>query len=169
MKYLTSIAALALLAGCSQPPATDGADPEPAAAAASVATANVEAVQTVYDGFAAGDIATAISKFSPDIVWNEAEGSPYSDLNPYEGPDAIVAGLFARLGGEWDYFNATPSEILPSGDTVVVIGRYEAKHKATGKTMDIPFVHVWTLKDGALASFQQYTDTATHTAAMTAD
>src|SRR5690606_6691817 len=39
------------------------------------------AVEAVYDGFAAGDIALATSTMSPEIVWLEAEGNPYSDLN----------------------------------------------------------------------------------------
>jgi len=124
------------------------------------------AVQTVYDGFAAGDIALATSTMSPDIVWLEAEGNPYADLNPYEGPDAIVSGLFARLATEWDGFTATPADYVVDGDRVVVFGRYTATNKATSKSMDIPFVHAYTLDDGEIVGFQQYTDTENHVAAM---
>ena len=126
-------------------------------------------VQTVYDGFAAGDIALATSTMSPEIVWQEAEGNPYSDLNPYVGPDAIVSGLFARLATEWDGFSATPSEYVVDGERVVVFGRYTAAHKATGKAMDVPFVHAYTLNGDQIVAFQQYTDTENHVAAMTTD
>ncbi len=125
-------------------------------------------IETVYAGFAAGDIAKATSKMAPDIIWNEAEGNPYADKNPYIGPDAIIGGLFSRLGGEWDGFTARPDEYVVDGDRVVVFGRYTGTYKATGKSMDVPFVHSWTIKGGAIEAFQQYTDTATHTAAMTA-
>lgn len=124
-------------------------------------------VQTVYDGFAAGDIALATSTMSAEIVWHEAEGNPYADLNPYVGPDAIVSGLFARLATEWDGFSATPSEYVVDGERVVVFGRYTATHKATGKAMDVPFVHSYTLNGDQIVAFQQYTDTENHVAAMT--
>jgi len=42
---------------------------------------------------------------SPDIQWNEAENFVYADGNPYVGPDAVVNGVFARLGAEWEYWN----------------------------------------------------------------
>ncbi len=126
-------------------------------------------VQTVYDGFAAGDIALATSTMSPEIVWNEAEGNPYADLNPYVGPDAIVSGLFARLATEWDGFTATPSEYVVDGERVVVFGRYTAANKATGKAMDVPFVHSYTLSGEQIVAFQQFTDTENHVDAMTVD
>lgn len=126
-------------------------------------------VQTVYDGFAAGDIALATSTMSPKIVWEEAEGNPYADLNPYVGPDAIVSGLFARLATEWDGFTASPSEYVVDGERVVVFGRYTASNKATEKAMDVPFVHSYTLDGVQIIAFQQYTDTENHVAAMTAD
>ena len=180
MRRTISVAAIALLAACSQAEqAETPADAAPAPAEAETAATPASEgeapasptalVQGVYQAFEYGDIAGVTANFSPDIVWNEAENSPYSDRNPYEGADAIVSGLFARLGGEWSYFNAVPSEFITEGGKVVTIGRYTAKHGETGKEMDIPFVHVWTVEDGAITSFQQYTDTLTHTEVMQAE
>lgn len=123
-------------------------------------------IQTIYDGFAEGDMAKVTSVMADDIVWNEAQGNPYADLNPYIGPDKILSGLFSRLGGEWDYFHATPEEFIVDGERVVALGHYKAQHKTTGKEMDAPFVHVWTVQNGKLTTFQQYTDTAAHVDAM---
>jgi ketosteroid isomerase-like protein len=120
---------------------------------------NVELVRAIYEAFAAGDVPGVIGRMAPDIVWNEAENFPYADRNPYEGPDAIVTGVFARLGGEWDGFAAVPDEYLDAGDTVVVLGRYHGTYKATGKAIDAQLVHVWRVKDGKAAAFQQYADT----------
>lgn len=94
-----------------------------------------------------------------DMEWNEAENFPYADGSPYVGPDAIVSGVFMRLGGEWDGFAAVPEEFLDAGDTVVVLGRYKGAYKATGKTLDAQMVHVWRVRDGKATHFQQYTDT----------
>lgn len=124
-------------------------------------------VEAAYAAVAEGDMARFAGLMAPDIVWNEAEGNPYADKNPYIGPDAVMSGLFARQGEEWDDFSATPQEYVATGDRVVVFGRYKEVYKATGIALDIPFVHSWTVKDGKLSAFQQYTDTAALVDAMT--
>ena len=120
---------------------------------------NVDVVRGIYDAFAAGDVPGILGAMSPDIVWNEAENFPYADRNPYVGPDAILQGVFARLGGEWDGFAAHVDEILDAGDTVVAIGRYRGTCRATGETVDAQMAHIWRLKGGKATAFQQLTDT----------
>ncbi|MCC5870355.1 MAG: SMP-30/gluconolactonase/LRE family protein [Gammaproteobacteria bacterium] len=124
-------------------------------------------VDNVYTLFAAGDVEGFAALMAPDIVWNEAEGNPYADLNPYIGPEAVLTGLFARLLSDWENFTATPNELVVEGDRVVVFGRYGQTWPATGQMLDIPFVHSWTVQDGRLVAFQQYTDTAALVATMT--
>ena len=121
--------------------------------------ANVDLIRGVYAAFAAGDVPAVVGAMSADMVWNEAENFPSADGNPYRGPDAILAGVFARLGGEWDGFAALPEEFLDAGDTIVVLGRYRGTYKATGRPLDAQLVHVWRVKDGKAIAFQQYTDT----------
>jgi uncharacterized protein len=120
---------------------------------------NVDLIRAIYEAFATGDIPGVLAVMSPDIVWNEAENFPYADGNPYRGPDAILKGVFARLGGEWNSFAAVPEEYLDAGETVVVLGRYRGTWPATGRAMNAQMVHVWRVKDGKAAAFQQYTDT----------
>jgi hypothetical protein len=120
---------------------------------------NVDLVRAIYDAFAAGDVPGVLGRMAPDMVWNEAENFPYADGNPYVGPDAILGGVFARLGSEWDGFAAVPGEFLDAGDTVVVLGRYRGACKATGRRLDAQLAHVWRVADGKAARFQQYTDT----------
>jgi ketosteroid isomerase-like protein len=96
---------------------------------------------------------------SPDIVWNEADDFPYADRNPYVGPQAILEGVFGRIGAEWDGFGAQVEELLDAGDTVVALGRYTGTYKATGKGQDTQFVHVWRVRNGKAVAFQQYANT----------
>jgi ketosteroid isomerase-like protein len=123
-------------------------------------------VEALYAGFAAGDIPAAVAGFDPGIVWNEAENVKYADGNPYVGADAVISGVFARIGGDFDGFTATPLTWIPSGGHVAVIGRYGGVHRESGKTLDAPFVHVFTVADGRITSFQQYTDTVGWQTAM---
>ena len=120
---------------------------------------NVDLIRAIYGAVATGDIEGVVSRMSPAIAWTEAENFPYADGNPYIGPEAILTGIFARLGGEWDGFAAVPDEFLDAGDMVVVLGRYRGTYKATGRTLDAQLAHVWRVENGKAAAFQQYTDT----------
>ena len=130
-------------------------------------SANVQLVQSLYAAFSAGDPVAVMSILSPGIVWNEAENFPYADGNPYVGPQAVAAGVFARLGGEWDGFTTVIDEILDAGDRIVALGRYTGTYAATGKAISAQMVHVWTAEGGQLATFQQYVDTLQVAQAMT--
>jgi ketosteroid isomerase-like protein len=127
---------------------------------------NVEVIRGAYEALAAGNVEAVLAAMAPDIVWNEAESFPYADGNPYVGPEAIVEGVFARLASEWVDFRVSPKEVLDAGDTVVALGRYTARHGESGRSLDIPFAHVWRLEDGVIRRFQQYTDTAGALAAV---
>jgi uncharacterized protein len=121
---------------------------------------NAKTVESFYVAMGRGDIPSAIGILQPDVVWSEADGFIYADQSPYMGVDAVLGGLFARLGGEWDGFSAIPGEIIDGGEKVVALGRYGGVFKATGVKIDAQFVHVFRFKDGKVATFQQYTDTA---------
>jgi uncharacterized protein len=120
---------------------------------------NLALIRGIYDAFAAGDVPGVLGAMSPDIVWNEAESFLYADGNPYHGPEAVLNGVFARCIGEWDGFAAIAEEFLDAGDTVVVLGRYRGANKETGRPLDAQLAHIWRVKDGKAAAFQQYTDT----------
>ncbi|WP_425411081.1 nuclear transport factor 2 family protein [Hyphococcus sp.] len=155
MRIILMMIGLVGLAACSSPSSDQTAGSEARAL-----------VEQVYAGFAAGDMDAVTGAMATDIVWNEAEGNPYADNNPYVGPETVLTGLFARLGGEWDGFAAMPQEYVTQGGRVIVFGRYSGTYKATGKSMDAPFAHAWTVEDGKIVAFQQYTDTAEHAAVM---
>ena len=120
---------------------------------------NLDPVRALYAAFAKGDMPAALATMAPDIVWTEAENYPYADHNPYVGPEAVLMGVFARIGGDWDGFAAISDELIDGGDTIVSLGHYSGTSKATGKTMRAQFAHVFRVKNGKIASFQQYADT----------
>jgi len=87
----------------------------------------------------------------------EAAGFPYAGT--YVGADAVLQGVFMRIGQDWDGFAAVPSEYVTEGDTVVAIGEYSGRNKITGRSFVAPFVHVWKLRDGKAVRFVQHVDT----------
>ncbi len=112
----------------------------------------------LYAGFATGDLPAVLSTMAADIEWTEAEGYPYAGT--FIGPDAVVEAVFVKLATEWEGYQAIPERLIAEKDTVVVLGHYSGKFLATGKSFRAPFVHVWTVRDGKLATFVQHTDTA---------
>ena len=118
---------------------------------------NLDSVKQVYQAFAEGDIPTVLGFLNPEIDWTEAEGFPYAGT--YHGPRAVLEGVFMRLGSEWNDFAAVPDEFIDGGDTVVVLGKYSGTYKATGKSFQANFAHVWTVQDGKAIRFLQYVDT----------
>lgn len=122
---------------------------------------NVEIVKNVYAAFGRGDIPAVLGAMDPAIEWSEAEGNPYEPSGrAWVGPDAIMQKLFVRIGSEWDYFRVDPRTFHDAGDTVVVEIRYDGKYKSTGKTLDAQACHVFGLRGGEVARFQQFVDTA---------
>lgn len=120
---------------------------------------NVEIVRGMYDSFGRGDVPSVLGQMHSNIEWNEAENFIYADGNPYLGPQAVLEGVFMRLGTDWEGFSVTPEEWLDAGNRLVVMGIYQGTHKGTGKTVRAQFAHVWSLKEGRVVRFQQYTDT----------
>ncbi len=121
---------------------------------------NVTIVDGVYKAFAIGDIPSVLGAMDAKIVWNEAESNSLADGNPYIGPDAILNGVFVRLGAMYDGFKLKNIKLHEMSDNQVLATlRYDATVKATGKKIDAQVAHLWTLKDGKVIAFQQYVDT----------
>jgi ketosteroid isomerase-like protein len=118
---------------------------------------NVAIVQGAYNAFAKGDVPGVLGILSSDIAWTEAEGFPLGGT--YIGPQAVLEGVFVRLGTEWDGFAAVPHEFIDGGNSVVALGKYSGVYKATGKSFQADFAHVWKIEDGKAIRFVQYVDT----------
>jgi ketosteroid isomerase-like protein len=118
---------------------------------------NKEIVEGVYASFALGDVPAVLGAMDQNIQWAEADGFPLAGT--YVGPQAVLEGVFMRLGEIGDEFAAVPEKIIAEGDTVVALGNYRWKHKSSGAPAEVKMVHVWTVADGKLTTFQQHVDT----------
>ena len=120
---------------------------------------NVAIVRRSYDAFARDDMDGVLGDMAPDILWEQAQGLPHGGV--YHGLDEVRRNIFDPLDRDWwAEFGAEPDDFLDAGDDVVVLGRYRGVAKGTGKRLDVPFVHVWTLEDGKAIRFRQFLDTA---------
>jgi hypothetical protein len=72
----------------------------------------------------------------------------------------VLNTVFMRLGADFDGFTVHAKAFHDAGEVVVVEGRYTGTHKKTGRPLDAQICHVWTIRNGRIAKFQQYLDTA---------
>ena len=118
---------------------------------------NKEIVEGVYASFAQGDVPAALGAMADDIQWTEADGFPLAGT--YVGPQAVLEGVFLRLGEIGDDYAVVPEQFVADGDTVVMLGHYAWKHKSSGEPAVVKMAHVLTLDGGKIVTFQQHVDT----------
>ena len=126
-----------------------------------------ETIKAAYAAFGRNDPSVLFAAMDSRINWNEAEGTPLADRNPYVGPQAVGDGVFAPMLAAIDNFTVMPSTFIDGGDHVVVLGRYSGTMKNGGAPLDAPFCHVFRFHDEKAVMFQQYTDTAQWARLMT--
>jgi ketosteroid isomerase-like protein len=122
--------------------------------------ANVKLVRSLYDAFTRGDIATITNAMTPDVDWQvhgKASGVP--TIGRWKGPKG--AEEFFRLVAEnQDATEFSPQDVCASGDKVFALGRYGWTVRRTGKHAGAEWCHVFTIKDGKVSQFREFTDTA---------
>ena len=118
---------------------------------------NKELIEGAYASFAKGDVPAALGVMDDDIHWTEADGFPLAGT--YVGPQAVLEGVFMRLGEIGDDFAVMPEHFVADDDTFIALGSYGWKNKASGEPAVVKMVHVWTMNGGKAVAFQQHVDT----------
>jgi uncharacterized protein len=119
--------------------------------------AKLDLIRATYEGSSEENGRNLRAVLDPDTAWTEAEGFPYAGT--YVGPEAILAGVFARLATEWTGYRADVHSYLEDGDRVAAFGFYSGTYRATGKSMRAAFAHLYEVRDGKIVRMQQYVDT----------
>ncbi|MFB5604819.1 MAG: nuclear transport factor 2 family protein [Nitrosarchaeum sp.] len=117
---------------------------------------HVELIKKFYHAFTNMDMATIHQLCDEQIEWNTLNGMPNG--GKYVGLKAVFEDYFPKMLLNFDEFHATPNEFLESKDNVTVIGKYHGVSKK-GKKFNVPFSHIYDLKENKIMKFRQYTDT----------
>ena len=126
---------------------------------------NITAIpQQAYEAFQRGDVPAILSQLAEDVEWSlpTIENVPFSGTR--RGRDQ-VAEFFSALAQQQDAIRFEPKEFIAGDDKVVVLGSYEWKVRVTGRTWRSEFAHVFTVRDGKIVRFQEFTDSAAAAAA----
>ena len=126
----------------------------------------VQAVEAFYAALAEGDLPTALARLGDSVVWHEAPGMPYQGPEPYHGAQEVAEHVLARITADVDHLALTNREVIGLGATVAVLGSYTGTASRSRRPLNLPYLHVWTVTDGRITEFRQYTDTATYRAIL---
>ena len=119
---------------------------------------NVATIRGVYNSFARRDFSRM--PFDPQIEWIEPDVEGLQSRGTHHGPEAVIKEIFEPCLDRLDNFRLQCDQYLNAGDQVVVTGHFLGQGKDTENELNAPFAHIWTLRNGKVISFQNYTDTA---------
>jgi len=102
---------------------------------------------------------------------------PRANLH-FEGPPGIPwcgdwrgregwVKFFETLGQNLEEITVSMEPFAAQGDNVVMSGRYQGRVKRTGRRIDSPLVHLWTVRNSSVMACLEMTDTAAEVAACT--
>jgi ketosteroid isomerase-like protein len=112
-----------------------------------------QALDVMKQWFAKPDAAL----YADDIDWY-VPGYPVPKER-YLGRTAVTDDFFPKMRAHFSAWRAEATEYIENGERVTVIGRYLGTTKA-GTDVVIPFLHVWTVRNGKIAGVIAAADTA---------
>ena len=120
---------------------------------------NIQLVQQAYQNFKTGDISALLNSLTEDITWQlpEIEGVDFSGRR--QGREK-VGEFFSSLAQNQETLQFEPREFIAQGDKVVSLGQYTWRIKSNGREYGGDWAHVFTIRDGKIAGFHEYMDTA---------
>lgn len=118
---------------------------------------NLQVVKDGYAAFSRGDIAGLLERFSPDIEWH-IPGTGLPLAGTYRGHDGVTK-FFQKLAQEAEILDFQPREFVADGDRVLVVGSERVKVRATNRTVDLDWIMSFTMRNGKVTNFREYTDT----------
>jgi cytochrome c553 len=153
---------LAALVSCLVGAASNCVAQAPANGQASVgeATAPIAVVKDLYAAFGRGDLQHIEELLSPEVVWTfhgPEHLIPYAGV--YKGKDG-VRQFFAAVAGTIDVREIGQRQFVQQGDTVAVVGWERSVVRETGGEFFANWLHLFTIKDGHIAGFEEFTDSA---------
>lgn len=118
---------------------------------------NRRTIQLAYEAFGQGDLGPTLDALADDVVWSDrvVAANPMSGI--YRGKQGVME-FFGKLTSLADFSRFDIRRVLAGDDTVVVLVDTTMTAKATGRTADLPLVHVFTFRNGKVVACDLYED-----------
>jgi ketosteroid isomerase-like protein len=118
---------------------------------------NADVLRTGYDSFNRGDLNGILGLLDENVDWHE----PDWVLGPggrYRSGEDVKRSVFEAPQQSFESFRVEPREFVELGDRVLVLGRFVARPKGSGHEIEVPFAHLWTVRNGRIQRLDGYLD-----------
>src|SRR3954470_4377531 len=123
-------------------------------------TQNTQVIQDTYAAFGRGDIQSVLDNLSDDVVWKGVYGAgAHVPTSGERRGKAAVAEFFSQVAANVTFSTFEPKEFVATGDKVVALGHYAAS-TPMDRSFDSDFAMVFTIKNGKIAGFQEFCNSA---------
>ena len=78
----------------------------------------------------------------------------------YRIPEGVTSNVMEVLAEDWSGWVAHDDSYVVDGENVVVLARYTASHRTTGKDLNVRVAHHFIVRGGRIVRFEQFVDTA---------
>ena len=120
---------------------------------------NADVVQETYEAVGRGDIPAVLDLLTDNVEWTLQGPSAIPFAGTRRGREG-AAEFFSLVGENLEFQQFEPREFVVQGETVAVLGYERSLIKPTGRTLEQEWAHVYTLRDGKIAKFRAFEDTA---------
>jgi ketosteroid isomerase-like protein len=121
-------------------------------------TEPADVVRRQYLASAARDLKALRATLAPDVEWTEMAGFPLAGT--YRTPEGVTSGVMEKLSADWDDWVVHDDTYVADGENVVVLARYTAVNRATGRPINVRVAHHFVVRGGLIVRFEQFVDTA---------
>jgi hypothetical protein len=118
---------------------------------------NLNVVRQGYAAFARGDIPCLLTLLDPQVQWTTPGPADLPTAGSRRG-HAAVDDFFRSLTAVGDILRFEPKEFIAQGHRVIVLGDDTMRVKATGKSVEGRWTHVFTLRQGKIVDFDEFGD-----------
>lgn len=123
----------------------------------------VAIVNEMFDALGDGDVDRMTALFTSDIVVREAENLPFA--GDHIGVEAIRTNLLGKMQVLYDLV-VKDREVVQAGDRVLVALSGEFTSRATGRTVSMPMLELYSFKDDRICEIDVYYKDTTKISAL---
>jgi ketosteroid isomerase-like protein len=118
----------------------------------------IEVVRRGYEAFRQAGIEGVVPLLDPEIEWRNPQDSPIADV--FRG-HAGVREWYAAATSAFEDLHFEPDELRDLGDgRVLVLLRFSFRGAGSDIELEVPFAHIWAIRDGLATYLQMYSDPA---------
>jgi ketosteroid isomerase-like protein len=121
---------------------------------------NIDLIKKLYEAFGKGDIDTIIDHLADRFVWRFDAPPAIPFAGDFKTLDEVRSGFFGSLAESQKDQALNPEEFIAQDDKVVMVGRYSGTVTATNKRIDVAVVHIFTIQNGKVTRYMNFTDSA---------